>query len=359
MKSCLELLQPKLAATLCQKLPELGALALEVLPSGAEAMSVVKLSANCSMVAKTIAPQAAEEEVAQIRRINSVLPGTCPRILHVERESGLYVTEFLPGETLEQKLRRHVCGFGAQLVEEILGPSLLILRTLHNVSRRPYGSTYHRIIVEKRLAEILNCHATTKNLRDQSPLDIERFYLTAGHEPLARAGARHLSEALSRLVDVYLANLPNSESLIHGDPHLGNIICQGDSIKFIDPRVTWDQVKNGAEGHFDPLYDIACLAHSAIANVILETFDELFEQHEKRQKLIDCALDVLGMYLQREATTGEHVRFVVYLICCLSGNLKYSKWAPNKITFWLTLNMIDRLQRGIPTMTQQPGALAR
>jgi len=359
MKSCLELLQPKLAATLCQKLPELGALALEVLPSGAEAMSIVKLSANCSMVAKTITPQLAEEEVAQIRRINSVLPGTCPRILHVERESGLYVTEFLPGETLEHQLRQHVRGFGAQLAEEILGPSLLILRRLHNVSRRPYGSSYHKIIVEKRLAEILNCHATTDNLRALSALNLETFYLTAGHEPLARRGVRHLSEALSQVVDVYLANLPNSESLIHGDPHLGNIICQGDSIKFIDPRVTWDQIKNGSEGHFDPLYDVACLAHSVIANVILETIDELFEQLEKRQKLIDCALGLLGIYLQRKATTGEHVRFVIYLICSLSGNLKYPKWTPNENTFWLTLNMIDRLQRGIHTMIKQRGALAR
>jgi hypothetical protein len=117
-----ELLQSKLAATLCQKLPELGAVALEVLPNGAEAMSIVKLSAHCNMVAKTIAPQAAEEEVAQIRRINAVLPGTCPRILHVEREMGLYVTEFLPGETLEQKLRRHVRGFGALSTEKMLSP---------------------------------------------------------------------------------------------------------------------------------------------------------------------------------------------------------------------------------------------
>jgi hypothetical protein len=188
---------------------------------------------------------------------------------------------------------------------------------------------------------------------------MESFYLSTSHEPSARAGGRHLSDAFSRVVDAYLANLPNSESVIHGDPHLGNIICRGDSIKFIDPRVTWDQVKSRSEGYFDPLYDVACLAHSVIANVILETFDELFEQPEKRQELINSALGLLGTYLQREAAAGECVRFITYLICSLSGNLKYPRWTPNKYTFWLTLNAIDRLQRGIPMPIKPPGAVAR
>jgi hypothetical protein len=117
-------------------------------------------------------------------------------------------------------------------------------------------------------------------------------------------------------------------------------------------------VKSRSEGYFDPLYDVACLAHSVVANVMLETCAELCKQPDRRQWLIDSARGLLDMYLQRQATTGERVRFITYLICSLSGNLKYPRWTPNKDTFWLTLNFIDRLQREIPTKAEQPGAMA-
>ena len=343
-----------LVRALCVKLPSLGALALEVLPGGAEATAVVKLSTNCSMVVKTTHPRLAAEEVAQIERINAALPGTCPSILHAETDRGIYVTEFVHGATLEQLIQQSEDEDGSTVLKAI-HPSIWVLRHLHFETRRPYESSYHETIVVKRLRSILHCRSTTDNLKRLTYLDIESYYLAMWDRGLVGENDKTLSDHLSFVVSKYLECLPETESLIHGDPHFGNIVLHQQKPVFIDPRVTWDDVENPKPGYFDPLYDIACVAHSLIANVIIERAHELVESVESRRRFLLVGQRLLDAYVGREPTEAEQVRFLTYLLCSLSGNLKYSRWTPTTETFWLTLNFLDMLGSAIAQLNAVTG----
>lgn len=66
-----------------------------------------------------------------------------------------------------------------------------------------------------------------------------------------------LSLYVDRLVPPFGANL-------HGDAHLPNMLLSADGadVRFIDPRVVWDDHDVGKPGFGDPLYDLGTLLHS-------------------------------------------------------------------------------------------------
>lgn len=103
-----DLTEAHLLFTIREKLPSLCRLRLEEICGGAEAGTVVKVDAHCSVVVKAIRSRLAAEEVAHIRRMNAAIPGTCPPVVYFEADRGIYATEFASGETLERQLRDSV-----------------------------------------------------------------------------------------------------------------------------------------------------------------------------------------------------------------------------------------------------------
>lgn len=335
-------MESHLLFTVREKLPSLCRLRLETLCGGAEARLVVKVDAYCSVVVKAIRSRLAAEEVAHIKRMNAALPGICPPVVHFDTDRGIYATEFAPGRTLERRLRDSLIDVTGTGHFELVAPCLVALRQLHLATQRRYASSYHDVIVANRLSKILGSDLTTKNLAALTDLDIETYYVTAWATGRTQSGS--LRTAMSRVLERYSAFLPDVEALIHGDPHLGNIIMEEATPTFIDPRVTWDDTPNPDPGYFDPLYDVACMAHSIFANLILLAPRDLLESVKARRALIANSIGILDNYTRQKTTRGQRVRFITYLICSLSGNLKYSRWTPTTETFWLTLNFLDLLE---------------
>ncbi|SUA90895.1 aminoglycoside phosphotransferase family protein [Pandoraea pulmonicola] len=336
------LMESHLLFTVREKLPSLCRLRLETLCGGAEATTVVKVDAYCSVVVKAIRSRLAAEEVAHIKRMNAALPGICPPVVYFEADRGIYATEFAPGKTLERQLRDSVIDVTGIGHFQLVAPCLLALRQLHLATQRRYASSYHDAIVAKRLSKILRSDLTTKNLAAFTDLDIETYYVTAW--ATGRTQSCSLRTAMSRVLERYSAFLPDVEALVHGDPHLGNIIMEKATPIFIDPRVTWDDTPNPDPGYFDPLYDLACMVHSIFANLILLAPRDLLESVKARRALIANSVRILDTYTRQKTTQAQRVRFITYLICSLSGNLKYSRWTPTTEAFWLTLNFLDLLE---------------
>jgi thiamine kinase-like enzyme len=328
----------------------LHALSSEKLPTGEEAHSITRYLSSFSIVMKVIAPQTAKEEVQQLTRLNAAVPGISPQILYSDFDQGLYITTYAEGDTLEKKIADAEFSFDAEKLKSLISPSACLLRNLHEVTARPYDCEYHKVIVEKRIAEILQHPETLKNLRSHTNASVETFYRDFSPANETISTPTSLQDDLEGLAEIYKDNPPKIEALIHGDPHFGNIIVNGDKVTLIDPRITWDRCENKKSGYFDPLYDVACLAHSLLANMILARSDILFSDAKKREVLCRIAYEALPLYLQRPPTDGECANYLTYLACCMSGNLKYPRLTPSAKAFWLTLHFIKSAARSPSTV---------
>ena len=338
-----------LAGQIAARFQNLHSLSSEKLLAGEEAHSVTKYSSNFSMVMKIIAPRTAKEEIQQITRLNEALSGISPSILYSDPDAGMYITTYAPGEALEKKIARLEFHRDREsIISHVSGP-LAFLKSLHEATRRPYSGQYHEVIVEKRITGILHNPETLKNLSLHGWLSAEGFFRNFSNMHEARPVSTSLQEHFAKIAEMYATQLPRTESLIHGDPHFGNILVEGDSVVFIDPRVTWDQCENSNAGYFDPLYDVACVAHSLLANATEKKGCLSAAEVTTAEALLATACEFLPVYLQRPPTYAEQIAFLAYLACCISGNLKYPKWTPSKESLWLTLYLVRSISKKIST----------
>lgn len=324
---------------------ELGYLTLESIKPGAEARTVTKVTARVELVLKLIDETKAEEEIAQIARIARHVPNFFPRLLPVRLPAGLYATEFVPGTPLDSALDFSVAfDGGREPVPWQLSLALAQLRSLHVASRRAYSSAYHEVIVYHRARSVPDCPRISARFAALQAPGLQNPFPWPASE-LSRDLARALAAARIRYDQIQ----PRFESLLHGDPHMGNIIAKPDrTLYFIDPRVSWDGIANSIAGYFDPLYDCACVAHSFIANAILQARsargpDTGDPPGRLLQSMSRSADAVLRDYLAGPPNEGEETRYLVYAACALLGNLRYPKWTPDLQAFQATVLVAQAL----------------
>jgi hypothetical protein len=294
----------------------------------------------------------------------SIYPGISQ--INLGNESS-YVMEYINGETLQQYFHKCHITLYEENIKTLMFKAIDKIKELHNATKENYTSGFHNTIVSKRLSTILSCPIIANHFKDIKPdgEDLKCTYSELKHYSIIHNGEivnREPRKAYERSIKKYSRYLPKYESLIHGDPHFGNIMydLQSDQIFFIDPRSSWDQEKNQKTGYFDPLYDIAAICHSFVANDNITREHHNSIHYELKQIHVDeqtlslfedyktVFQQALKHYLSREAEKGELVRFLIYLACSLSGTMRYSIWAPsfNKLInmylySYLTLNLAN------------------
>ncbi|MCD1260551.1 phosphotransferase [Paenibacillus athensensis] len=331
---------------------------LHELAPGLEATSlkvITDTDGRCWVI-KTIDEHRAYEEASLIIKSNQLLKKSVqakpifPEIAEMKLgKISSYTMAYIQGETLEQYFQSLINPMLDEQMTRLTLEAVKKIKLLHAVSTDRYSSDYHKVIVQRRLEIILTCpmiihHIETRlasqtdELRQFRFEQLQHFNLLFNNE--THPTSRNLYDAA---VQLYERNAPLMESLIHGDPHFGNIIWDqvNQDLIFIDPRCTWDNKSNTKTGYFDPLYDIASICHSFIsndhigyeiyhdidaANQVIHVADQALHKFEL---YLNRSLWVLQTYLGREPQPDELVRFIVYVACSLSGTMRYITWAPN------------------------------
>jgi len=318
----------------------------EIVP-GEEAVRIalIKSIQGRRYVAKSATQRRAFEETLIMVKSNFACPGVFPDVIqvHLQGEPG-YVMEHVPGSSLQEIFHRSADPARDPAVRSGIEAALRRISELHAASREAYTSQFHETIVVGRLRLILECPLIQFRIDDLEGAsssfafkDLRSFELIGG----VGEGVTPAS-LCARATQAFVAHAPTHESLIHGDPHFGNIMVDQTSgaVSFIDPRCTWDGVENQKSGYFNPLYDAAAICHSFFANAnirsrirteidrrertirVSKVAREIFETH------FDSAMASLKHYLGRDPLPAEIVRFVTYLACSLSGTMRYRIWTP-------------------------------
>lgn len=192
---------------------------------------------------------------------------------------------------------------------------------------------------------------------------ISAEYAVEGLASLRTRLARHIPELL-----------PESSSVVHGDPHLRNMLRRVDGTPcFIDPRTVWDGRRRRDEGRGDPTYDFATLLHSiwpmssvlhsvesgrrgpvwdVTANADAVHFSSLLPQTALINAIEACFVDQLDWF--DDASRSVRVaRLRIGAAAALAGWLKYPAALPTVESWSATyFAMLWYLQRGIEEMEQ-------
>lgn len=315
------------------------------LPPGDEAryVALIRSQTGRRYVAKFSDPQLTFDELHLIMRANFVCPGVFPKITQAQFHDGAgYIMEHIDGPSFHE-VYRGIKSHKNYAIQPLLVEALKKIRGMHFASSESYTSLFHNNIVVNRLRTIFFCPliqrradllSTKKEKVDVSALSALNIKNVPEHS--TAVGLAH------RAISAYLQNLPTTESLIHGDPHFGNIMTESptNAVYFIDPRCTWDGNRNSKLGYFDPLYDVAAIYHSLFANynIIQDVHDKpaftdngiIFPQRTVNSfdEIFGLSLEGLSEYLERRPTESEKTRFIVYLACSLSGTMRYKIWTP-------------------------------
>lgn len=241
--------------------------------NGADSVGIVAFDAGLSLVAK-IGPRAVvEAEVAFVDRVCTALgpsggPRVFPKSYGILRETELAasVMEQVDPETLDCCVFADEARFvlAADAVA-VLGPHLDLLAALHRGTGEHRVPDVARYLYRDRFQVIRQDPGFLAAFSSFfSDYDLSGFLAS---DALLPDGARiaGYSEATAWLDEVVDRLVPESGCLIHGDPHLKNMLRRGDGgPTFVDPRTVWDGRERTDPGYGDPAYDFATLLHSAL-----------------------------------------------------------------------------------------------
>ena len=297
-------------------------------------------------VAKSATPHRTFEETLIMMKSNFACPGVFPAVMqvHFRDESG-YVMDHVAGSSLQEMFHAAADPMGDQGVQRCIAAALTRIGELHAASRDAYTSMFHETIVVGRLEIILRCPLIQQRFDDLEGASVAPVFEALRNFELIGATREGTTPAAlcALTTQAFLSHLPTHESLIHGDPHFGNILVEHltGAVSFIDPRCSWDGKPNHKAGYFDSLYDVAAICHSLFANANVRTpVPTEVDRRERTICLTDdarkrfstyfgFAMSSLRHYLDRDPTSSEVVRFVTYLACSLSGTMRYQIWTPH------------------------------
>jgi len=348
----------------CKNLINSNVISTKELAKGAEAKAIYKMRFPNSIIIKYIDNGHAKDESFLISLANQYVEHLFPLLIYNGVNDDYYILEYIEGQNLQTKFVNEFCLLNKNPQQELIFKSIDRLRELHISSKSNYISNYHETIVDYRLDRIFDSPRINSRFRTLGNYSINGLYELENFIIRDSNGnsIHKLRDKLEEAISLYNQYLPRYESVIHGDPHLGNIIAARDgSIVFIDPRVKWDGVENNRRGYFDPLYDIACICHSVISVSIInyaKVWDFDINENDRvitfTEDASDCiklhqswVTEILLYYLQRPPKLGELIRYKIYLICCLVGNLQYLEWTPTIDTiiynYYFCSHVLDEL----------------
>lgn len=146
--------------------------------------------------------------------------------------------------------------------DTILAPFIEALASLHEATDAPGEPFVAKYVYQERFETIPQHPGFEQAARRAFPeidLDVLLTSTWIGPEGERLRGLNELVPMLRRPA----ATLPARNSIVHGDPHLKNLLRNemGEPV-FIDPRTVWDGNRRPDEGRGDPAYDFATLFHS-------------------------------------------------------------------------------------------------
>lgn len=146
---------------------------------------------------------------------------------------------------------------------DTLTPYLELLTAVHRQTKAPGAPGVGTYVYRDRFLAVAATEgfrlAAARALPEASVEDVLQSDWVASDGTRLR-GLRPLAGRLARWVDELV---PRSNSIVHGDPHLKNMLSTKDGRPvFIDPRTVWDGNRRDDEGRGDPAYDLATMFHS-------------------------------------------------------------------------------------------------
>lgn len=146
---------------------------------------------------------------------------------------------------------------------ELIRPFLDALATVHKATRVQRQPEVAAHVYQERFAEIPNrpdFQSAAERAFPEVALKtlLQSRWVGADGKPL-----RSYADAVAALRAIGAALHPRNSSIVHGDPHLKNLLRDhGGHPIFIDPRTVWDGHRRGDEGYGDVAYDYGTLLHS-------------------------------------------------------------------------------------------------
>lgn len=146
---------------------------------------------------------------------------------------------------------------------ELVRPFLDALARVHKATRVQREPEVAAHVYQERFAE-LPTRADFQRAAERAFPEVtlktllQSRWVGADGKPL-----RSYADAVAALRATGSALHPRNSSIVHGDPHLKNLLRDHDGHPiFIDPRTVWDGHRRGDEGYGDVAYDYGTLLHS-------------------------------------------------------------------------------------------------
>jgi peroxiredoxin len=255
----------------------------EFYPNGADSFGIVAFGGDSPVVAKIGPREVIRAETDFVALVNDSLAGT-GQVPLFPRSRGILVEGTQATALMEQVDPRPL---DESLFEDderwTLSPTasadldghLTLLDNLYRVSWRREAPGVTTYFYRDRFPAIVAHPGFRAAMTELLPdWDLATFLTTPVLLPdgLQVAGFNPVTSALAP----YLRQLvPVGGSLIHGDPHLRNLLYRQDRTAcFVDPRTVWDGHQRADAGFGDPAYDLATLLHSVFPmSAILRAVD--------------------------------------------------------------------------------------
>lgn len=237
---------------------------------GADSALIAQIETPVRSVVVKAGPAAiVKNEVQFIRRVERELPDELSLFpkqfgLVEQGDVAAALMEAADPKTLDEHLFTDLdrSQLGDDFLEK-LGPFLDLLTALHEVSAQSGIPEVGPYVYRDRFTSV----TTTDGFKQASAHAFPEVSIDdvlesdwAGSDGTHLRGLRPLAARLVPWTDTLV---PESNSIVHGDPHLKNMLSTNEGRPvFIDPRTVWDGNRRRDEGRGDPAYDFATLFHS-------------------------------------------------------------------------------------------------
>ncbi|MBT0773592.1 phosphotransferase [Kineosporia sp. J2-2] len=244
---------------------------IEFYPNGADSYGITAFGAGPALVAKTGPRDVILAESDFTGRVNQILTAAGHPVLFprswgtlVEGEQATALMERVDPRPLDQTVfRDEACWETVSTAMSDLEGHLGLLDNLYRATWRPESPGVARYLYRDRFPAIV-AHpgfrsAVAELLPGWDTADL------LGAKVLLPGGAvvAGWTAATTALAGHTERLVPDGGSLIHGDPHLRNLLRRDDGgACLVDPRTVWDGHRREDAGFADPAYDAATLLHS-------------------------------------------------------------------------------------------------
>ncbi|RSB23577.1 hypothetical protein [Enterobacter cloacae] len=307
---------------------------VKTLETGEEAEKIIKIKIIKTFVIKIIAKNKCREEFWLLKTLKRSNKELIPSVyFYLTHPISFYFMDYFDGIPLKNMDLLEFTNNEINITTKVLTS----LRKIHKPTTTTYKSNYHTVIVNTRLKNIIDCAKIKDNFNYFFNLNCKNDIFIKAFVVNNKISFKNFEKYLTNAIHHYSSHcLPSDECVIHGDPHIGNVLINDASeIKFIDPRATWDNHENRRLYYFDNLYDVAAYSHSIILLMMKTGINKLHLVINENEVIFNeitlgllykykqTCLRHLKIYLNKSPTPKEQDRYMIYISCCILGTLRY------------------------------------